>query len=62
MRTLEGLQIIREGTGKTIIALELVALQPVLHDARIGIAGMMRNRQLRIAAAPSSAVLAQVHG
>ena len=62
MRPLESLQIIREGTGKTVIALKLVALQPVLHNAGIGIAGMMRDRQFRITAGPASAVLAPLNG
>ncbi len=62
MRSLESTQIVREGGGKAVIALEFIALQPVLHDARIGIASMMRDRQLRIALAPPSAVFAPLSG
>jgi len=62
MRSLESPQLIPECSGKTVIALKLVALQPVLHDTRVGIAGMMSNRQFRIAAAPPPAVLAQLRG
>ena len=55
-------QIVREGSGKAVVALELIALQPVLHETRIGIAGMVRNRQVRIARTPTPAVFAQPHG
>lgn len=62
MRSLIRPQIVRECSGKAVITLELIALQPILHGPRIGIASMMSDRQLRIAAAPPPAVRAHPCG